>query len=202
MNHLLFQIHGGADHDGIADSLAHLLTLIEGLISNGGNNGGSETASLFAGIAALDNIHPLLVHFPIAFLLVFFLIDVIASLTKKNQWRELASYLLYIGTISAALTVLAGFSAADSVPHGDNVHEIMEDHEHYGVAILVLASVLSVWRYTFKDKLISLFLILAAGLCVLITLGADLGGLMVYRYGVAVQAVPEPAGGYVHHHKD
>ncbi|MFZ2725698.1 MAG: DUF2231 domain-containing protein [Methylococcaceae bacterium] len=203
MNNLLFQIHGNADHDGIADGLAHLLGFIEGLVAQG-DSGGGFFAALLPGIAALENIHPLLVHFPIAFLLFFFLIDVLGTLTKKLQWRELASYLLYIGTISAVFTVLAGFSAANSVPHGDNVHEIMEDHEHIGVSILILASSLSVWRYFTKQLIADIkntaFLILAAVLCLLITFGADLGGLMVYHYGVAVQAVPVPEGGYSHHH--
>jgi hypothetical protein len=49
-----------------------------------------------------------------------------------------------------------------------------------------------------------LFLLLSALLCVLMVLGADLGGLMVYHYGVAVEAapVPEDSSGHVHNNAD
>ena len=204
MQQLLFQIHGGQDHDGLAASLAHLLAFIEGLVARGDDNGGGFLSLFFSGLASLDNIHPVLVHFPIAFLSGFFLMDTLGTLFKKTLWRSIASYLLYWGTFAAALTVLAGFSAADSVAHGDNVHEIMENHEHIGIAILVLASGLSLWRYLAGEIMTGVkntgFLILATLLCVLIISGADLGGLMVYHYGVAVQAVPIPATGYTHQH--
>jgi uncharacterized membrane protein len=205
MNHLLFHIHGNADHDGIADSIAHLLAFIEGLVAQSDNSQGFF-ALLFPGIANLNNLHPLFVHFPIALLCVFFFLDFLGTVLKKNTWRETASYFLYIGTVFSLFTVIAGFSAAESVPHGDNVHDIMEDHEHIGVSILVLASALSAWRYLAKEIITgaknTLFLILAGLLCALITFGADLGGLMVYHYGVAVNAVPPPANGYTHHHED
>lgn len=205
MNTLLFQIHAGADHNSIADNLAHLLGFIEALVAQSDNGGGLFTLIL-PGISTLENIHPLLVHFPIAFLTLFFLIDSSGTIAKKTQWRNLASYLLYMGTIAAIFTALAGFSAANSVTHGDNVHKIMEDHEHFGIAIVILASALSIWRYIIKENLTGTkniyFLIFAAILCLLITLGADLGGLMVYHYGVAVQAVPIPAEGYIHQHHD
>jgi len=42
--------------------------------------------------------------------------------------------------------VTAGFIAAGSVAHGDDVHAIMERHEHFGVSVLSLAILLSAWR--------------------------------------------------------
>jgi len=162
--------------------------------------------SIMPGIAGMDNVHPLLVHFPIALLTVFFALDLFGSLAKKPQWRTVAGYLLYLGAFAACFTVLAGFIAAATVPHGGNVHDIMERHEHLGVSVLSLALLLSVWRWKSGGSIESgantLFLILSALLCVLLSLGADLGGLMVYRYGVAVQAVPAPEGGYSHEHVD
>jgi uncharacterized membrane protein len=99
-------------------------------------------------------------------------------------------------------TVAAGFLAADTVAHGHNVHDIMERHEHFGVSVLGIASLLSVWRMKTSGGGNILFVILSALLCVLMALGADLGGLMVYRYGVAVQAAPVPADDHVHANPD
>ena len=202
-NFLSFQIHGGADHgSGIADSVAALLALFDNLSTQGPEE---IFAAIMPGIAGMDNIHPLLVHFPIAFLSAFFALDLAGTLAKKAHWRHVASWFLYLGTISALFTVIAGFIAADSVAHGQNVHDIMENHEHIGIAILSLAALLSAWRLK-SDGLIrgganSFFLVLSALLCVLMALGADLGGLMVYQYGVAVKAVQVPEGGHDHEHE-
>ena len=190
-NFLSFQIHGGADHGGgVAESVAGLLAFFEGLSTQGP---GGIFSAIMPGIAGMDNIHPLLVHFPIAFLSAFFALDVVATLAKKPHWRSVASWFLYFGTVAALFTVIAGLIAAGSVAHGEDVHAIMERHEHFGLSVLSLAVVLSIWRMK-NGNLIrgganSFFLILSALLCVLLLLGADLGGLMVYQYGVAVKAV-------------
>ncbi len=202
-NFLSFQIHGGADHgNGIVDGVTSLLGFFEELSTLDANG---VFSTLMPGIAGMDNIHPMLVHFPIAFLLAFFVVDLLGTWAKKQQWRTIASFLLYFGTVAAAFTVAAGFIAADSVAHGDNVHAIMERHEHFGVSVLTLAAILSAWRLksggVIQGGANSFFLILAALLCGLMMLGADLGGLMVYHYGVAVDAVSVPDDGAMHEHE-
>ena len=204
MNNLFFQIHGGADHGGgIADSVASLLALFDNLSTQGP---GEIFSAIMPGIAGMDNIHPLLVHFPIAFLSAFFALDLIGTLAKKPHWRDVAAWFLYFGTVSALFTVIAGFIAADSVAHGQNVHDIMEDHEHIGITILSLAAVLSAWRLKggslIQGGANGLFLGLSALLCLLILLGADLGGFMVYQYGVAVKTAPVSDVSHDHEHAD
>jgi uncharacterized membrane protein len=201
-NFLSFRIHGGADSGGgVAETVASLLAFLEGLAAK---TPSEIYSSILTGIAAMDNIHPLLVHFPIAFLSAFFAIDLAGTLTKKTGWRKVAGWFLYFGTVAAALTVITGFIAAGSVEHGGNVHDIMETHERFGLAILTLATVLSIWRWRsggmIQGGANTLFLMLSAILFVVMSLGADLGGLMVYKYGVAVEAVPVPDGGYGHEH--
>jgi uncharacterized membrane protein len=203
-NFLSFQIHGGADQGGgIVESISSLLAFFENLSTQGP---GEIFSSIMPGIAGMDNIHPLLVHFPIAFLSAFFALDVIATLAKKEQWRSVASWFLYFGTVAAVFTVIAGFIAANSVAHGENVHNIMERHEHFGVSVFSLALVLSVWRMKsgalIRGGANSFFLTLSALLCVLMLLGADLGGLMVYHYGVAVKAAPVPEDSITHVHNN
>lgn len=190
-NFLAFQVHGNADSPGISGSLETFLAFLDSLL---GKSGGEIFSSLIPGIAAMANIHPLLVHFPIAFLTGFVVLDLVATLAKKPQWREFAGGLLYIGTVMAVFTVIAGFVAANSVAHGENAHAIMERHEGFGVTVLGLAAVLSGWRWKaggqIQGEINILYLILSALLGLCLVLGADLGGLMVYKYGVAVEAVP------------
>jgi uncharacterized membrane protein len=197
MNHLSFYIHGNADgHNELLEILTNFLALFEGATAHGSNSG----PSLFIGLSELANIHPLLVHFPIAFLSLFVVIDLLGTATKKVSWRHFASGLLYLGTIFAGLTVWAGFIAADSVPHGHNVHDIMERHEQLGVSILALSAALSAWKLRRSVEGWGLYNALTVILLGVILFGADLGGLMVYKYGVAVQAV-SVSSEEAHHHE-
>ena len=188
-NFLSFQVHGGGIGGGVAANVASLLEFLESLA---GKTPPEMFSAILPGLAGLENIHPLFVHFPIAFFAGFFLVDFLGVATKKAQWRYVASWLLYLGTISAIFTVIAGLFAADSVEHGEDVHALMERHEHIGVAVLSLSLFLSGWRL----KLWGLhsatgntaFLGLAGFLCALLFLGADLGGLMVYQHGVSVNS--------------
>jgi uncharacterized membrane protein len=189
-NFLTWQIHGGADHGGgLLESLTGLLTFFENLTTGGGNGCGFLSV-IMPGLAGMDNIHPLLVHFPIAFLFAFFVLDLTASVLKKPHWREAASYFLYFGAIGALFTVIAGFMAAYSVIHSETVHHIMLRHQYFGLSVLTLSVILSIWRLKSSATLTgganNFFLILAGLMCVLLSLGADLGGLMVYNYGTAV----------------
>jgi uncharacterized membrane protein len=177
-----------------------MLTFFEDLTATGGGCG--CLAKLLPGLAGMENIHPLLVHFPIAFLTAFFVLDVVASLLKKPHWRNIASYFLYFGAVGVIFTVIAGFIAAYSVIHSETVHQIMERHEHFGLSVLILSVILSAWRLKSGAALMgganNLFLILSGLMCVLMTLGADLGGLMVYNYGTAVH-VAQPMEDCHHH---
>lgn len=205
-DHLTFAVHGGGDNgDGLAGGVAGLLTFIEGLV----RQTPSETfASLLPGISALQNLHPLFVHFPIALLTLFFLIDVVGSLAGRAEWRQVATWFLYLGTVFAGMTVAAGLLAANSVAHGGDVHEIMEHHEHLAISVLSLSAALSVWRLVGKGVIVgaanTLYLLLAAILCGLLAFTADLGGLMVYKYGVAVEAADHinQAAAQAHEHDE
>jgi uncharacterized membrane protein len=118
-------------------------------------------------------------------------LEVFATLSKKTHWCEISRYFLYFGTISVIFTVIAGFAAAYSVEHNEIVHLIMLRHQYIGLTVTTLAIVLSVWRYKMSELTgvaKQLFLILASVMCILLALGADLGGLMVYHYGTGVQA--------------
>lgn len=197
MNYLSFSIHGNADgHNELLEMLTGLLEFFEGLTANGGSSNGSN---FLEGIASLANIHPLLVHFPIAFLSLFIAIDLIGTATKKSDLRKFAGNLLYLGTLFAGLTVWAGFHAAETVPHGHNVHDIMERHEHLGISILGLSLALSAWRLRRPVEGFGIYNVLSIILAGVLIFGADLGGLMVYKYGVAVTAVTVSSEDSHHH---
>lgn len=158
----------------------------------------------FPGLREMVNVHPLLVHFPIAFLSVFFLFDVLASLFRSRQLKTLAGWLLGLGTLGALIAAGAGLQAALTVTHPPQVHEILESHRYFGLNVAALAVILLVWRLLNRGRFSwlgrGIYLLLALFMLLNLARGADLGGLMVYKYGVAVQAVRVETSG--HHHGD
>lgn len=195
IDHLSFQIHGGSDHQGggIAGGMESLLTNIENLISK---EPADVFASILPGLAHIPNIHPLLVHFPIALLTIFFIVDFAGSVVKNSDIRRTAGWFLYFGTFGALLAVAAGLQAASTVPHTSAVHEIMMQHRTYGITVASLAVFLTVWRFLVHGRFGTLANIIHLGLtaitCIIMMLGADLGGLMVFKYGVAGSASSAP----------
>ena len=151
-------------------------------------------SKILPGIGEMANIHPMLVHFPIALLNAFVLMELLAYLLKKEELRVAATWMLYLGTLGAAGAVAAGFVAAGSVPHDSEIHAIMIRHRNFGATVLCLSLILSIFRFISIDKTRTVQLFIGIITVVTMTFGADLGGLMVYKYGVAVQAAPQPEG--------
>ncbi len=166
------------------------------------------TYSIMPGVAAMANIHPMLVHFPIAFLNGFLLMEVIGFISKRDEFRAAARWMLYLGTLGALVAVVAGLRAEATLSHNEAIHEVLTKHEGLGITVLVLSIILSVWR-TFRERRFKapervLFMIVAAVMLGVMAFGADMGGLMVYKHGAGVKAVPmaeehDHAGGGDHH---
>ena len=172
----------------------HLLESILGLIDTLVQSGfAAFLLKAFPGIHALPNIHPLVVHFPIALFTTFFLLEVMAMISRSDRLYHAATWTLYAGIIFAVTAIMLGMQAALSVPHGGIIHSIIDQHQSYATAATVIAVALAFWRTVAGDRLINLaparwlHLFLASFLVLLIFLTADLGGLMVFKFGVGVQ---------------
>lgn len=203
-NYLPLQVHGGAGHGhegGIIALLNDFLLFLDGL---SGKSSSDMFAALLPGIAGMDNFHPLVVHFPIALLTLFLIIELGVIISNSVSWRIFASGLLYTGTLAAMTAAYFGLRAAETVAHDDQVHAIMERHEGIGLTIAGIALILSIWRWFLvkdhKTVMQPVFLLLAAVMNLLLFFGADLGGLMVYQHGVSVKAVLPSISSYQHQH--
>ena len=103
-------------------------------------------AILFPGIQHLQNIHPLLVHFPIAFLVGAMLLYALAGIFPRLNLGDTAFSLLILGTLSAAAAVGSGLYAEDGVRVSRSVREhLLEVHEKFMIAASALSVVLSAW---------------------------------------------------------
>lgn len=182
-----FSVHGGGSKDGLYGYAEYLLLVFEKIFKQGPD---ALFSAFFPGLAEMPNFHPLIVHFPIAFLTVFFFLDVAGTLFRRDNWRRIASVLLYFGVVGVLCAVVAGIHAASTITHGDAAHKVMETHEQLGLIVAFLTITLAVWRVIVGENLRwfanTIHLGIAALILLIMTIGADLGGSLVYKYGVGV----------------
>ena len=136
----------------------------------------------------MESLHPLVIHFPIALLLSALLVDLLALAFKRPGWHRIALWNLTLGALGAGAAVLSGRQAAAIAKHSFEIWEVMERHEHLGYATLSLSALLAVYRWWKQDQLTGRArLVTIIGMLILattISVGAYLGGRMVYEFGV------------------
>jgi len=151
---------------------------------------------LLPGVAHLQNIHPLVVHFPIAFLMGSALFYALAWILGKEGLATTALSLLILGVISAGAAVGTGLYAEDGVMVSFSVREHLLDlHEDFMLVTLGLCVVLAIWAVIarpFPKKGRRIFALLFLALLVIMTLGADHGARMVYDYNAGGNACSQP----------
>jgi uncharacterized membrane protein len=153
-------------------------------------------ARILPGASQLQNYHPLIVHFPIAFIygasLLYFLAWIAAS--EKLQWA--AFWVLLLAALSAAIALVSGFYAAPGLMVSESVrNQLLSHHKHLMVAASILTGVLTLWALASRPMPTRTRLLFMAGLLALMGLiaaGADLGGEMVYSYNAGGSACPQP----------
>lgn len=151
---------------------------------------------LLPGVQHLQNIHPLVVHFPIAFLVGAALFYFLSWIFRNQTFAMTAFLLLILGTLAAGAAVGTGLYAEEGVMVSRSVREhLLELHETFMLVTLGLSIVLSVWALIarpFPKKGKWIFLLLFLILLGIMTVGADHGARMVYDYNSGGSACSQP----------
>lgn len=143
------------------------------------------------------NVHPMIVHFPIALLFVGVLIDLIGLAFRERAFWRGAALIFYVGGALGALAAfLTGDAAADSVFLPTEANALLTEHADLGKYTLWLFGAYALARtaaYVTKMDTrmpvrLGLTAVAAAGL-ILVWQTGEHGSQMVYRYGVGVEAV-------------
>jgi len=154
----------------------------------------SET--LLPGVQHLQNIHPLVVHFPIAFLVGAALFYFLSLIFRNQTFATTAFLMLILGTLAAAAAVGTGLYGEEGVMVSRSVREhLLEVHEELMLVTLGLSIVLTAWAVIarpFPKKGRLPFLLLFLALLGIMTVGADYGARMVYDYNAGGNACPQP----------
>ena len=146
----------------------------------------------------IPNLHPLMVHFPIALisLSAFFHLGALVVRNKPDcatHCAVLAHTTLWLGAIAAIPTVLFGWQAFNSVSHDDASHAAMLVHRSWALSTLAVLAVLAIWdAWRSKVKAIPVWWFAAAviGAWAMVAITAWHGGELVYRHGLGVMSLP------------
>ena len=152
--------------------------------------------TLLPGVAHLQNIHPLVIHFPIAFLIGSVFFYLLAAGFRKESLAVTAFSLLIAGTLAAAAAVGTGLYAEGGVMVSHSVREeLLSFHKRCMIATLAVSVVLSLWALAdrpFPRKGRAVFILIFVLMLALMSFGADYGARMVYDYNAGGNACSQP----------
>ncbi len=140
-----------------------------------------------------EYIHPMIVHFPIALILVGFLFEVFGMLSKKEFYSKSAFLLLLLGAAGVIAAYITGNRAGDGLSEVGSLKQALESHEDSALVTVVLigavaaARIVMVATKRFSGALrwsaVALYFV---GVLSIIRTG-HLGGTLVYRHAAGVQ---------------
>jgi len=152
--------------------------------------------TILPGVQHLQNIHPLVVHFPIAFLVGAALFYFLSWIFRIQTFATTAFLLLILGTLAAGAAVGTGLYGEEGVMVSRSVRaNLLESHEKLMLITLGVSIGLAIWAVMarpFPKKKRVLFLFLLLVLLGVMTVGADYGARMVYDYNAGGEACPQP----------
>jgi uncharacterized membrane protein len=139
----------------------------------------------------LHELHPSLVHAPLALLPTATVADLLAVGTGDGAWEKVGRRLWVAGSASALLAGLAGLAASQEVRMEEPEARDMVFLHGAGNALITLGALgVTLWRLGHRPSAAQCAVALGAVGAALYT--ASLGGRLVYEKGVGVN--PMPAG--------
>lgn len=142
----------------------------------------------------IDNLHNILVHFPIAIAIVN--VFVMSLSYYRNEYRYALRFLLLLNVVFAISTFIAGEFKEDTVELAA-VKQTLEIHEKLGTSTLILVIVtgLTGFAEVFLTRLRVLTNLLVIVTAVIVSVTGYYGGLVAHPSGIPSQGLLTPSGG-------
>lgn len=150
-------------------------------------------------------LHAKTVHFPIALLFVYALVEILGSVTKKDFFSNAAFLILILGIIASIAALITGdqaFQYFDKTYLNASIElkDLIHQHQNaasiavwYFVFLTVARTIFFIQVFlksnyqNFKNKGRYLFSLLAIIGCIFLFTAANLGGELVFKFGVGTE---------------
>jgi len=139
----------------------------------------------------LASIHPKVVHFPIALLTTYSLLEIVGIVTNKEFISKSALLILCLGVFTAFLSVLTGNQASQEFNFWNNESKaLLVEHQNYATYLLWGAFAVCTLRIflTVKKKFSGgikfIFILFAIAIIFFVYETGIRGGNLVNKYGV------------------
>lgn len=133
--------------------------------------------------------HPMLVHFPIAFYIGALVLDVISRLWRFPAAPLMATWLILGAFIGSAGAVTTGLVDRSTMRSGSKIRAKATQHmllQFTVAALFVLVEIIR-WGSRHDPKASWGWIVIELVAVLVLTVGADLGGQMVYKMGFRVE---------------
>ncbi|HXJ96027.1 MAG TPA: DUF2231 domain-containing protein [Terriglobia bacterium] len=155
-----------------------------------------------------NRLHPLIVHFPIALLLVapvFVILGALLAPTKGRSFLTSALILMVMGILSLFVALETGDAASKLAGETVQIKQVLEQHEKFAETTCILfAALTAVFAYlvvlpkilkrelsrTLSASLLVAFLILYGTGALFLVNTAHQGGRLVHEFAVDAQSAP------------
>jgi uncharacterized membrane protein len=140
----------------------------------------------------MPNIHPFLVHFPVALLTTALAFDFLGVLLSRDELTRVGWWTQLLGTIGIAAAVVSGLAAKSQALIPPQASATFDTHQQIAFLSAGAFTALLLWRVGMRRKIdpsrrrLYLALFVAALAC--LWAGAWYGGELVFRFGIGFTA--------------
>jgi len=147
----------------------------------------SSDLSLFIG-----RFHPVLVHLPIGFLLMAFVMEFVSFIKKYEYLGQAVPFVLLLGFLSGLFSMITGLLLSDGGGYGE---DLLNLHKWLGISVVILTLAAWLLRVTvYEDPFYKrIFRILLTVLAVVLIAAGHFGGSLTHGSDYLFRYMPEPA---------
>src|SRR4051812_28634577 len=134
----------------------------------------------------LHEVHPALVHFPLALFPISIGADLVGRVTGNDALMNVGKKTLPLGVASGLVAGVAGLMAQTEVEADGKALDMLKTHRTLNLATVAASAALAAHRSRTERPSVG-YLAAGLGALAVMTFSAYLGGTMVYQLGVGVK---------------
>lgn len=134
----------------------------------------------------LQEVHPSVVHLPIALLPVAIAADIVGRATGSRTLLEIGKRAITVAAAGAAVSAVSGLIAQEEVNVQGPTMDMLITHRNINLAATITAGLMAAWR-SGRDRPSLGYIALGLAGIGAVGYSAYLGGTLVYHHGVGVK---------------